>query len=225
MRQLDEDRRFAGMAAGGAAPGIDGMDIGEARELGLAVMHVGADSFAGATEELPDIDKLRILNICLSDLAAIIRGHDGHVEKYAGDGTTALFGAGKGRPAAAKDAVECAMTIRAEVNHVIGDYLQQAGLPAFACSIGIDYGATWVARVGARGSSQLALVGSEAGIARDLEELAGGDEILVGERVRSALSPKRQGCCERRRQGGNFGWKMGGRPHPYYKYGGQWAVR
>ena len=224
IRQLDCDRRFGDVASGRVEPNIDDMALGEAKKFNIAVMHVDMDHFTEITGDLSNADKLRLLNIYLSDLTAVIRDHDGFIEKYVGDGITALFGAGKGGSEAVKNAIECAMTIQAEIEHAMGKYLRQIGLPSFTCSIGMDYGATWVARVGVRGSNQLTLVGNEVIIAKDLEELAGDGETLVGASIYSELSQKRQEYCERQPQSEDFSWELNDKPYPYYKYLGQWVV-
>lgn len=224
VRQLDLDRRFEGVVPGRVAPNIDNMALGEAKEFGLAVMHVDMDNFTGTTARLTNEGKLRLLNIYLSDLTAAIRDHGGFVEKYVGDGITALFGAGKGESEAAKDAVECAMTIQAEISHVMSEYLRQIGLPPFTCSIGMDYGTIWVARVGVKGMNQLTLVGNEVSIAKNLEDLAGDGEIMAGHCLCSRLSRKYQGYCRRQPTHENFTWELDRKPYPYYRYDGHWVV-
>ena len=223
--QLDRDRQFSDIATGRVTPNIDGMALGEAKEFNLAVMHVDMDNFTGVTVDLSNKDKLRLLNIYLSELTAVIRDHDGFVEKYVGDGISALFGVGKGGPEAVKNAVECAMTIQAEIKHVMGKYLERIGLPTFTCSIGMDYGTIWVARVGVKGMNQLTLVANEVSLAKKLEELAGRGEIFVGERFKSRLSQKRQEYCKRQPSNQNFKWVLEGKRYHYYKYGGLWVVR
>ena len=158
ISQLDRDRIFRDIATGRATPDVDNMALGEAKEFELAVMHVDMDNFTGVTASLENKDKLRLLNIYLSELTASIRDYDGFVEKYVGDGISALFWVGKGEPETAKNAIECAMTIQAEIKHIMSGYLQEIGLPTFTCSMGIDYGTIWVARVDVKGMNQLTLV-------------------------------------------------------------------
>ena len=222
--QLDRDRQFSDIATGRVTPNIDGMALGEAKEFNLAVMHVDMDNFTGVAVDLSNKDKLRLLNIYLSELTAVIRDHDGFVEKYVGDGISALFGVGKGGPEAVKNAVECALTIQAKIKHVMGKYLERIGLPTFTCSIGMDYGTIWVARVGVKGMNQATLVGNEVSIAKNLEELAGRGEIFVGERFKVRLSQKRQEYCDRQPPNQNFKWVLNGKRYCYYKYDSEWVV-
>lgn len=225
ISQLDRGRLFEDVAAGRVRPDADRMDLGEPRKFNLAVMHVDMDDFTGVTGDLSNKDKLRLLNIYLSDITAIIRDHDGFIEKYVGDAISALFGVGKDGPEAVKDAVECAMTIQAEIKHVMGEYLEKIGLPSFTCSIGMDYGIIWVARVGVKGMNQLTLVGNEVSIAKNLEELAGNGKILVGECICVRLPPEYKRHCKQQPRRRGFKWTRSGRPYPYYKYVGRWVVR
>lgn len=224
ISQLDRDRLFSDIATGRVTPDIDNMALGEAKEFNLAVMHVDMDDFTGVTGRLSNKDKLRLLNIYLSELTAVIRDYSGFVEKYVGDGISALFGVGKGGPEAVKNAVECAITIQAEIEHVMGGYLEKIGLPSFTCSVGMDYGTIWVARVGVKGMNQLTLVGNEVSLAKNLEELAGRGEIFVGERIKARLSQKRQEYCDRQPPNQNFKWELDGKRYRYYKYDGRWVV-
>lgn len=224
IRQMDAGRRFTDVASGRVEPNIDDMALGEAKEFNLAVMHVDMDRFTETTASLSNKDKLRLLNIYLSDLTAVIRDHGGFVEKYVGDGITALFGAGRGEPEAVKSAVDCALTIQADIKHAMSKYLQRVGLPSFTCSIGMDYGTTWVARVGVRGSNQLTLVGNKVIVAKDLEELAKDAEIVVGARLYSGLPQKRQERCVLHPPSKDFKWKINGEPYLYYEYTGRWEV-
>ena len=201
------------------------MALGEAKEFYLAVMHVDMDDFTGVTGKLSNKGKLRLLNIYLSEITAVIRDHHGFIEKYVGDGISALFGVGKGGPEAVKNAVECAMTIQAEIEHVMGKYLEKIGLPSFTCSIGIDYGTIWVARVGVKGMNQLTLVGNEVSIAKELEELAGPGEIFVGECLQIRLPYEYKKYCEEQPRDQDFDWTIDSRPYSYYKYTGYWVVR
>lgn len=226
ISQLDRGRLFQDVAAGRVAPDIDNMALGEAKEFKLAVMHVDMDGFTKIMGSLKENkDKLRLLNIYLSELTAVIKDHGGVIEKYVGDGISALFGVGKGESETVRNAIECTMTIQVEIEHVMGKYLRNIGLPSFTCSIGMDYGTIWVAKVGVRGMNQLTLVGNEVSIAKELEELAGCGEIFIGECLQTRLPQDYKKYCEEQPRHHDFKWNIDGRPYPYYKYTGRWVVR
>lgn len=225
MHQLDEGRRFRDISTGTSVYDVDHMELGEARRFRLAVMHVDINKFTRITKKLENEDKLRLLNIYLSEFSALVRDYGGFVEKYVGDGISALFGVGKDGEGAVLDAVECAMTMMAETKHAMGDYLCEVGLPRFTCSIGMDYGSIWVARVGVKGANQLTLVGNEVSLAKNLEEIAEDGQILVGGHFYNRLYDKYRGYCKRLPEREDFGWTSGKKAYPYYRYEGRWVVR
>ena len=225
IRQLDGGRRFSDISSGMSMPDVDHMGLGVAKRFRLAVMHVDMNGFTGIMTGLENRDKLRLLNIYLSEFSALVLHYDGFIEKYVGDGITALFGAGKNGEGAVMDAIECAMTMMAETKHAMGDYLCEIGLPRFTCSIGMDYGDIWVARVGVKGANQLTLVGDRASLAKNLEEIADDGKILVGGHFYNRLYDKYRGYCKRLPEREDFGWTSGKKAYPYYKYEGRWVVR
>ncbi len=206
IRQYDQDRRFDDTSSGRVIPKIGDLGLGEARELGLAVMHVDMNNFKGLTKDLSNEQKLRLLNIYLSELTYIIRDHGGSVEKYVGDGITSLFGAGKDGKTAVLDAAKCALTILTEIYYAMNEYLKSIDLPTFSCSIGMDYGRIWVARTGVKGMNQLTLVGNEVSIAKQLEEFSGDHQIFLGHNVYSKLLSGIQSFRIRQSDRDDFRW-------------------
>lgn len=224
MRQLDGRIRFNDVSSGTSTHDVDHMEIGEAKRFRLAVMHVDMNGFTEITKKMWNGNKLRLLNIYLSEFSALVRHYDGFIEKYVGDGISALFGAGKGGEEAVLDAVECAMTMMAETKHAMGGYLREIGLPRFTCSIGMDYGDIWVARVGVTGANQLTLVGNEVSLAKNLEEIAEDGQILVGDCFCRRLRGKYREYCKLLPERDDFGWTIDDKAYPYYKYEGRWRI-
>ncbi len=223
IRQYDLDRRFDDISSGRVIPKIGDLRLGEARELGLAVMHVDMNNFKGLTKDLPNEQKLRLLNIYLSELTHIIRDHDGFVEKYVGDGITSLFGAGKDKETAVLDAAKCALTILTEIYYAINGYLKSIDLSMFSCSIGMDYGRIWVARTGVQGMNQLTLVGNEVSVAKQLEEFSGYHQIFIGHNTYSALLSGIQSFCIKQPDRDDFRWWLNNNTkYPFYHLNAYW---
>ncbi len=61
IRQYDEGRMFGNATSGRVMPEIGDLRLGEARELGLAVMHVDMNNFKGLSGDLFNEQKLRLL--------------------------------------------------------------------------------------------------------------------------------------------------------------------
>ena len=199
------------------------MRLGEAKEFGLAVMHIDMNNFKKLSGNLSNDKKLRLLNIYFSELTHVIRDYDGFIEKYVGDSITALFGVGKNREQAVTNAVYCGLTILTEIYYTINGYLESIGLPKFSCSIGIDYGNIWVARTGVQGMNQLTLVGNEVSTAKQLEEFAGNHQIFVGGDAYAGLSKREQAFCKRQLDRDDFNWWTNGKKYPFYRYAAHWT--
>ena len=121
VKQFDQDRQFDSIKSGRVIPQIGDMKLGEAKEFGLAVMHVDMNNFKKLSGNLSNEKKLRLLNIYFSELTHVIRDYDGFIEKYVGDGITALFGVEKNHEQAVTDAIACGMTILTEIRYTIND--------------------------------------------------------------------------------------------------------
>ena len=223
ITKFDTDRLFIDNKQGQAIPKIENMKLGEAKEFDLAVMHVDMNNFKGLTGSLSNEQKLRFLNIYLSEFTHMIREHDGFIEKYVGDSITALFGVGKSNQDACLDAVRCGLSILTEVNYAMNAYLKSIGLPIFSCSIGIDFGPIWAARVGVQGMNQLTLVGNEVSIAKQLEEFAGNHQIFLGGGAYLNLNEHEQSLCKIQYQKKDFAWTwFQGKKYPFYHYDAHW---
>ncbi len=224
VKQFDCDREFDDITSGKTIPKIDDMRLGEAKEFGLVVMHIDMNNFKKLTGNLSNDEKLRFLNIYLSELTYVIRDYDGFIEKYVGDGITALFGVGISKEKAISNAIDCGLTILTEINYAINAYLDSIKLPRFSCSIGLDYGNIWVARVGVQGMNQLTLVGNEVSIAKQLEEFAGEHQIFLGDSVYSELSQMEQSYCTMQNNRDDFEWVdiATNKKYRFYHYSAHW---
>lgn len=222
VEQFDQDRQFNNIASGRTIPQTGDMKLGEAKEFGLAVMHVDMNGFKKLSGNLSNKEKLRLLNIYFSELTHVIRDYDGFIEKYVGDSITSLFGVGKNREQAITNAVYCGLTILTEINYTINGYLKSIDLPLFSCSIGIDYGNIWVARVGVQGMNQLTLVGNEVSIAKQLEEFAGNHQIFLGGSAYAGLPQKEQSFCKKQPDRDDFNWWTNGNKYRFYRYTAHW---
>lgn len=223
VSQFDQDRQFNDIASGRTIPQIGDMRLGEAKEFGLAVMHVDMNGFKKLSGNLSNKEKLRLLNIYFSELTHVIRDYNGFIEKYVGDGITSLFGVGKNKEQTIADAVSCGLTILTEIGYTINGYLKSVDLPVFSCSIGIDYGDIWVARVGVQGMNQMTLVGNEVSIAKQLEEFAGNHQIFLGGNAYGGLSQKEQAFCKKQPERDDFNWQINNKRYPFYRYNAYWT--
>ena len=224
--QFDHDRQFDTIVSGRTVPKIGDMGLGQAKEFGLVVMHIDMNSFKELTGDLSNEQKLRFLNIYHSEIAAMIREHNGFIEKYVGDGITSLFGIDVNKNTAVMNAISCGLAILTDIKYVMNEYLKSIHLPCFTCSVGLDYGKIWVARTGIKGMNQLTLVGNEVSISKQLEEFAGNNQIFLGHNAYLGLDHKQQSFCDQQKNRNDFLWVFNDnsdKTYTFYHYNAHWV--
>lgn len=224
INQVDKDRLESDVLSGRVEPKIDNMRIGEAREFNLSVLHIDINGFKKLVSSLSNQQKLRFLNTFQTELTYIIHDYSGTTEKYVGDRVTALFGIGTSEEESVQNSIDCAITMLTEIKYVINPFLESKNLPSFSCSIGIDHGDVWVARIGMQGDNQLTLVGNAVNIASQLQELAKPNQILLGGNVYGYLLEDEQKRCREQIRPVDWDWIWIASKIPYriYQYTGFW---
>lgn len=194
--------RLDAVADGRVAPAIDDIAIGSGRSLRAAALFFDIRGFTARTSSpLPqDLKRTLLMLDCVIPMVmGVIHDHGGYVEKNTGDGVMGIIGAEGSDRTAAKESLDAALTIFYALSHVVNPFLANLGIPAVDARIGIDIGNLLLARIGAPtgGARQsrnfLTAVGPAANIASRLQQLAGTNEILVGDLVWRNARPERQG--------------------------------
>ncbi|MDH5463603.1 MAG: adenylate/guanylate cyclase domain-containing protein [Nitrosopumilus sp.] len=223
VKELDANRLEIDQRSGRVFPDIEKMRIGEAREFTLSVLHIDVVGYTGLMSKLTNSGKLRFMNSFLSEMGQTVREYSGNVEKFVGDKVTALFGIGESSELGAKHCIDCALTMLTKIKYAINPHLQQIGIEPFSCSVGVDFGTTWIARTGITNSTQFSLVGNTVNVASQLEEAASSNEILLGGAFYNELSNHEHNFCSRITLS-NWGWTWGNEheSYPVYKYTGHW---
>ena len=207
---------------GRVLPEIDKMAIGEAREFQLAVLFIDVNGYKDITRGLSNKKILRFLNSYLSEMTQLVRDYDGVVEKYMGDGITAVFGFDKTPETTVRNALHCALTMLTVIKYAINPFFSEISLPNFTCSVGIDFGDIWLARTGVHSFSQFSLVGIEVNTASQLVELAQKNDILLGGEFYEYLSVEEKGhCIQMTHSSWNWTWRNK-QPYPFYRYNAYW---
>jgi class 3 adenylate cyclase len=223
IKKLDNEKIQLDRHSGRVTPDIDKMAIGEAREFRLAVLNIDVNGYKNITNNLTNSQILRFLNTFHSEMAYLVRDYSGIVEKFVGDGITAVFGMEEDANLAVIHCINCAITMLTVIKYSINPYFRAIGLPEFTCSIGIDYGNVWLARTGIINfSQQFTLVGLEISIATKLMESAGANKILIGEEVYDNLSTTEKGYCVQLYAPQGWIWTRYKRQYYLYRYNGIW---
>ena len=139
-----------------------GMAEGERRRV--TVLFADVSGFTAMSEKKDPEEMNVIMHEVMSDLAAIIRSYDGHVEKFIGDAICAIFGA----PISHEDEPERACFAALEMHEsVAGWSARHADLPELSMHIGINTGMVVAGTTG--DGSQFGVTGDTINTAARLE--------------------------------------------------------
>ena len=224
ITRFDNERKDADSGFGRVNPRPEDIILGEIKKFDLAILHVDIDNYKTMVGQMNFRGASRFLSVYLTEMTYQVKDFGGDLESYAGDRVTAMFGAGLDKAAAVKNCVDCALTMKAVIRHAVSPYLSRNSLPAFRCAFGIDYGSTWIERVGVRNDNRLTLVGSTVSIASQLQDLAGPDQIFVGYDVYTGMPKDYQNLCKPMKWA-DWNWTMGDQqktPYPFYNFDAEW---
>jgi adenylate cyclase len=145
-----------------------------AAELTATVLVADLAGFMGATERLPPEALLRWINRYVGTMTALIDQGGGIVEKYAGDGITAVFGIPiprRDQPTITADARAAAATALAMTAALDGINRANGaeGLPPMRMRLGLSTGRLVAGTVGGPGRLQYTVLGDAVNVGARLE--------------------------------------------------------
>lgn len=225
--------RLQAVAEGRTAPGLEDLAIGSARKQRAAVLFFDIRSFSLRTGSPLDADlrnSLLLVDCVLPIMMHLVYDHGGYVEKNTGDGIMALFGVDGDDVSAANDALGVATAMFYVLENLVNPVLVKVGIAAVRARIGIDFGPVLISRVGVpTGSSKhvrnfLAAVGPAANLACHLQEMAGTNEIWVGDLIRRNAFDWRQRFFVETTPPG-WHWNYVGQPWVPYRLWRYYAVK
>lgn len=164
-------------------------------ELGFAILSVDLVGSTKLAQTLDRSDYARLQVILQDELSALVPLFGGHVLKYTGDGLLAYFP----EPSFIIQndlACECALYMRAVVNHALNPSLTRVGLSPVKIRIGIDAGEAAIVVLGNSHTKRHAdLIGAVVGLASKVEKCAGQDGIAVGDACWRSLHTSWRAHC------------------------------
>lgn len=142
--------------------------------------------FTSWSEQKRDKTVFKVLEPTLRALTRVIRLHGGNIEKPTGDGLMFIIGASETDSLkVAMKTLQCAVDLGQLMKDVINPFMKSKGHIAeeFRWGIGLEMGDALVAKVGIRSHDFLTSISKAANFASKLENIAGLNQILVGERL------------------------------------------
>jgi adenylate cyclase len=144
----------------------------------------GFTAFAETTEPEEVMAVLREFHAALGE---IIYRYEGTLERFAGDGMMIFFNDPLPCPDPAERAIQMAVSMRNRVAELKTRWHRRGHQLAFG--VGIDQGYATLGKIGFEGRFDYAAIGTVTNLASRLCDEAQGDQILVSQRVYSAVEP------------------------------------
>jgi adenylate cyclase len=157
----------------------------EAQELEVTLMFVDVRGFTTLAERLRPTEVVTTLNRLFERIVPIVHDHGGHVDKYAGDGLMAVFGAPRRKDGHADDALGAALQI--------ADAVHDEFSGALTVGVGLNSGPVVAGNVGGAGRLEFSVIGDAVNVAARVETATRqtGDTVLLTGATLSQLTGDR----------------------------------
>ncbi len=139
-------------------------------------------SFTSMSEGMSPEEVITMLNEYFDAMVGIIFKHGGILDKFVGDELMAVFSPQNDKTAAPLAAVRTAIDMQKKISELMQER-NARGLQVFQVGIGINTGSVVVGNVGARNRMDYTVIGDTVNVAARLEQMAEGQEIIVGEQT------------------------------------------
>jgi adenylate cyclase len=137
---------------------------------------------------------LQLLDFYFGHMSQIVKGHDGVVGKFIGDGMLAFWGVPDRVDDHALRAVRAARDMRRAVRE-LNQYREQHGLPALRVGIGIHTGVVAAGMLGGALQAEYTIIGDAVNVASRIEGLTKQHDVdvLISETTWNQLGDARPG--------------------------------
>ena len=154
-----------------------GESVNAQEELEVTVLFSDIRGFSTLAEQLSAREVAGILARHLGAMADVVIEHGGTIDKFAGDGVMAVFGAPDPLPDHAERALRCAVAMQARQQQLNWEAWTE-GLPPLGVGIGLNTGVVVAGTVGG-GRLEYTVVGDAVNLAQRLQAQAEGGQILA----------------------------------------------
>ena len=163
----------------------------EGEEVEVTAMFVDIRDFTGFAERESAPVVVATLNRLFELIVPVIHRHDGHIDKFVGDGFLAVFGAPRRQPDHAEQALSAAREITRRVDEHLGEDV--------SVGIGLNTGVVVAGNVGGAGRYDFSVIGDVINVAARAEAATRetGDTILISEHTMRAVRASDAGLEER----------------------------
>jgi adenylate cyclase len=145
----------------------------------VTVLFADIRGFSRFTEEHTAPQVIETLNRVFNVLSQVVFTHHGTFDKYLGDGLMAFYGA----PVASEEDAQRAVKTAIEMQHSFRELRKEDNedMTSLALGIGIHSGEVVVGNIGSEKVMDYTVVGYAVNVAKRLQEVAQGSQILISE--------------------------------------------
>jgi adenylate cyclase len=157
-------------------------------ECDVTVLFSDIRGFTAMSERMAPRDVLAMLDDYFGRMSIVVKGHDGVVGKFLGDGLLAFWGTPERVPDHAVRAVRAARDMRRVVVELNADRARE-GLPPIAIGIGVHTGKVAAGMLGGSLQSEYTIIGDAVNVASRIEGLTKEHhvDVLLSETTCAAL--------------------------------------
>jgi adenylate cyclase len=144
-------------------------------EVEVTMMFIDVRDFTGFAERSSAPEVVASLNRLFGRVVPIVHAHEGHVDKFVGDGLLAVFGAPRRQDDHAEQALDAALEIERAVREEFAGELE--------IGIGLNSGTVVAGNVGGAGRLEFSVIGDAVNVAARVEATTRktGDTVLLTE--------------------------------------------
>ncbi len=155
-----------------------GAEVDVQEELEATILFSDIRGFSTLAEQMPAREVAAILHRHLSAMAEVVLEHGGTIDKFAGDGVMAVFGAPDPMPDHPDRALRCAMAMQARQQQLNWENWAE-GVPPLGVGIGVNTGVVIAGTIGGGGRLEYTVLGDAVNLAQRLQSEAAAGEILA----------------------------------------------
>lgn len=148
----------------------------------VTVLFSDIRSFTSMSESMPPKEVLEFLDEYFGHMGQIVRGHEGMLNKFLGDGLLAVWGVPDNQADHAERALKAAMDMRRKMVE-LNEERAKGGVAAFKIGIGLHTGVVAAGMLGGADQREYTVIGDAVNLASRIEGLTKtvGTDILASE--------------------------------------------
>lgn len=156
-----------------------GRQIGGRREI-VTVLMSDLRGFTGLSETRKPEELVRLLNLYLDRMSAVIHAYEGTIDDFIGDAIVVIFGAPEKHKDDPARAVACGLAMQKALYQFNRENATE-GVPPFEMGIGIETGPVVMGNIGSESRMKYSIIGATVNVAARLESQTTGGQVVAGE--------------------------------------------